>query len=184
MAEQSEAYRARRRVVAAAYRAQRQPPSPGTPLEDPPPPGPPSAHPPAYRPLPTPVPTPVPTPAPGTPPPAPPPARVPVRWPEGPRDRKAELPPDWPALRRAVLARDGSVCTWRTRGVRCLMRATVVDHVGDRHDHRIGNLRSLCAEHNQIRTVQQGVDAARRARRRPMPEHPFHRLGARGTGRD
>lgn len=132
----------------------------------------PGAHP-GQAPAPgTPVPT---TPAPGTHHPRP--GDRGTGWATWHRDRKAELPEDWPERRRAVLERDGHRCTWLgehgDRGPRCSARASVVDHIGSAHDHGLANLRALCTEHDRQRTAAQGSDAARRARTRPTETHPF-----------
>jgi len=94
-------------------------------------------------------------------------------------DRASELPDDWPAIRRAVLDRDGGQCVWKLpSGARCPNEATDVDHIGSRHVHEKWNLRSLCSGHHAKRTASQGAQeaAARRAlppRRRKSQEHPF-----------
>jgi 5-methylcytosine-specific restriction protein A len=87
--------------------------------------------------------------------------------------RKATLPPDWQAIRRAVLQRDGWRCTWPTPTGRCTERATDVDHVGDRDDHTLENLRALCAPHHLQHTSRQANTKrwATRAARPPEP-HP------------
>lgn len=77
--------------------------------------------------------------------------------------RRRELPPDWSTLRRRVLRRDGWRCTWIVDGSRCPAWATDVDHIGDRHDHRLLNLRALCQYHHSRRTIAQSV-AARQAK--------------------
>lgn len=92
--------------------------------------------------------------------------------------RKATLPPDWPAIRRLVLERDGHRCTWPDPDERCTAPATDVDHIGDRHDHHPDNLRSLCGPHHDQRTAAQGVAARNAKRYRPQPPHP----GLRGGG--
>jgi len=89
--------------------------------------------------------------------------------------RRTELPPDWPAIRTRILTRDGYRCTWITDGRRCQARATDVDHVGDKHDHRDENLRALCSECHKRRTQAQAkqAQAAQRAKaRRPTEPHP------------
>lgn len=72
-------------------------------------------------------------------------------------NRRAELPKDWPTIRRAILRRD-PVC------VRChAAPSTDVDHIGDKHDHSETNLRGLCGPCHASRTGKQG-NAARYAR--------------------
>lgn len=73
--------------------------------------------------------------------------------------RKDTLPADWDRLRRAVLKRDGGRCTWRDNGQRCPELATDVDHIHDRDDHSMRNLRSLCSAHHLKRTSQQAYAA-------------------------
>jgi len=84
--------------------------------------------------------------------------------------RRAELPPNWAAIRTMVLDRDRHTCRI-ARADRCTHLATQVDHVGDRHDHTTANLRAACAPCHAWRTAQQG-QAARPTRRRPVEQHP------------
>lgn len=90
-------------------------------------------------------------------------------------ERRRQLPPDWPARRRARLELDGQQCTaLDSRGYRCTARATDVDHHVTPHDHRIEALRSLCDFHHKQKT-QAEAQAARGAgpkRLRPRPKHP------------
>jgi 5-methylcytosine-specific restriction protein A len=96
---------------------------------------------------------------------------MPGRW-QG-STRKAELPPDWAAIRARILARDGRQCTERDEGVRCVQAATDVDHIGDKHDHRDENLRALCDWHHKKRSSAQGNAARVRIPERRRPErHP------------
>lgn len=74
-------------------------------------------------------------------------------------NRRAELPADWPTLRQQTLERDEHRCTWRTAGRRCPDQATDVDHIGDKDDHRLENLRSLCSPHHKARTARQATAA-------------------------
>lgn len=87
--------------------------------------------------------------------------------------RKETLPVDWDRLRRACLNRDGHRCTWMDKGRRCPEPATDVDHVGNRDDHRLRNLRALCSGHHLKRTSQQAYQAkmALKALGR-LPEEP------------
>ncbi|UQN30668.1 hypothetical protein [Brachybacterium kimchii] len=76
--------------------------------------------------------------------------------------RKATLPRDWSKIRAQRLAIDGFRCT-HTRvdtGRRCVERATDVDHVGDRADHRLSQLRSKCSWHHLEKSSREGGDAA------------------------
>lgn len=93
--------------------------------------------------------------------------------------RRSELPPNWEAIRKRVLARDGYRCTWVTDGQRCTVRATDVDHRERGDDHSMSNLRSLCGWHHQRRTSRDGGKAraavrAKRARLGKLPQerHP------------
>jgi 5-methylcytosine-specific restriction endonuclease McrA len=87
--------------------------------------------------------------------------------------RKQTLPVDWDRLRRAVLKRDGHRCRWMDNGQRCNQPATDVDHIKDRNDHSMSNLRSLCGPHHLKRTSQQAYEAkmALKALGR-LPEEP------------
>jgi len=83
-------------------------------------------------------------------------------------DRRAELPPNWRQLcglvkRRAGRTADGlgHRCEWREPdGSRCWAVGRDVDHVGDKHDHRLAVLRLLCENHHDKRSSEQG-NAAR-----------------------
>lgn len=99
----------------------------------------------------------------------------------GPRGR--DLPSNWAAIRDEVFKRDG----WRCRailpsGARCPRgRATghaiECDHMGERDDHRVINLQTLCATHHKRKTGQEAL-AARRPRKGPgrrEEEHPSAR---------
>lgn len=48
--------------------------------------------------------------------------------------------------------------------------ATDVDHVGDRHDHSLANLQSLCGDHHKTKTAREGHEAM--AKRRAQARHP------------
>lgn len=74
--------------------------------------------------------------------------------------RRQELPRGWGRIRAAVLERDGGRC------VLCGGVATDVDHVGDRFDHRLEALRSLCRECHKRRTWLQALEARRERRGR------------------
>lgn len=92
--------------------------------------------------------------------------------------RRDELPPDWPAIRRRQLERDGYRCRDTLHdGSRCPEVATDVDHMGSKWDH--SRLQSLCADHHKKKTAQQGVQARRdrkEAARRPPERHPGKRM--------
>ena len=91
-------------------------------------------------------------------------------------DRRARLPPDWPARRARVMARDGYHCTARLADdTRCTEPATDVDHInpGDQHDDT--NLTALCGWHHARKSAAEGARAAhanRAPRQRPPEPHP------------
>ncbi|WP_405944744.1 HNH endonuclease [Streptomyces sp. NBC_00932] len=93
-------------------------------------------------------------------------------------NRRAELPPDWSAIRARVLARDGHQCRGRMRdGSRCPTTSGLeVDHIGDRHDHTDLNLQTLCSWHHKAKTRSESLAARRRRppdrRARPAESHP------------
>lgn len=91
-------------------------------------------------------------------------------------DRLERLPDDWPALRAERLRLDGYRCTKRLpSGKRCPRKASDVDHHIPGDDHRIANLRSLCAHHHARKSAREGIQARReraKARKRPAEQHP------------
>lgn len=93
--------------------------------------------------------------------------------------RRDTLPPDWPALRRLVLARDSYRCRWIEHNRRCPVTATDVDHIDRLGGDHPSNLRALCGPHHQRKSSREGgvaAGAARRARKaarkRPPEPHP------------
>ena len=71
--------------------------------------------------------------------------------------RRQELPPNWPALRRAVLKRDKDRCQWKMgRTGICGATANQVDHVRRGPDHSQANLRALCADHHKEKSSSEG----------------------------
>jgi 5-methylcytosine-specific restriction protein A len=99
-----------------------------------------------------------------------------------PSRRKTPLPPRWRHIRTKALQRDGYRCTWiLDDGTRCPYHnpngtGLEVDHIADRNDHRLTNLRTLCGKttphnHHGHRTALQAV-AAQPRRRRPPEPHP------------
>lgn len=87
--------------------------------------------------------------------------------------RKQTLPVDWERLRQACFKRDGYRCTWIDDGMRCTAPATDCDHVGDRNDHSLKNLRSLCSEHHLKRTSKQAYEAKMAIKKLGrLPEEP------------
>ena len=88
-------------------------------------------------------------------------------------DRRATLPKHWPTIRAFILKRDHHRCQIRDPG--CTLLATEVDHIGARTDHRLDNLRAVCASCHAHRSAQQGAAglAATVARgTRPTEPHP------------
>ncbi|GAA3223195.1 hypothetical protein GCM10010468_49520 [Actinocorallia longicatena] len=87
--------------------------------------------------------------------------------------RTTPLPPNWPAIRRAVLARDQHAC--QIRGPRCTGKATDVDHMGAADDHRPEVLQSACGTCHASKTGReaQAARAPQETRARPRPQgHP------------
>ena len=86
---------------------------------------------------------------------------------------RAPLPSNWESIRQDVFKRDGFRC--RLGWSMCTGRATEVDHIRDRDDHRLSNLRAVCSECHEARSRLQSAKAARakaalarpRARRHP-----------------
>lgn len=92
--------------------------------------------------------------------------------------RRATLDREFFRNRELVLRRDGRRCQLAIPGV-CTGVANQADHIGDRLDHRLENLRAACPECHQRRSSEQGGQAyARRARarvasrKRPAEPHP------------
>lgn len=92
-----------------------------------------------------------------------------------PNKRKAQLPRDWSAIRRRVIARDGGQCCAITStGERCPAAGTHVDHIvrGDNHDD--DNLQLLCARHHFRKSAAEGraAQGPRPSQRRRPESHP------------
>lgn len=92
-------------------------------------------------------------------------------WERGLHDRN--LPPNWKGIRSAVMLRDDRTCRF------CGREATDVDHIRNRDDHRLDNLRALCDACHKRRTGRQGAAAynagrkrAKQTLRRPVEAHP------------
>lgn len=72
-------------------------------------------------------------------------------------DRNDDLPRDWWRIRKQVLERDEHRCRWvLPSGARCPRKATEVDHMGERTDHRLIKLRAMCEHHHARLSSQQG----------------------------
>ena len=86
-----------------------------------------------------------------------------VQW-QG-SSRKATLPKKWPVIRLRVLRRDKVLCQLGLVG--CTGVATEVDHIGDRNDHSLANLRSVCSAcHKQHTQLQAAAGRSAAAKRR------------------
>lgn len=87
-------------------------------------------------------------------------------------NRRAELPSNWKSLRKIVARRADYQCEWVERGRRCQTRGTDCDHIGDRHDHRLSNLRWLCHPHHEVKTKEEAAAGRRRnSPLRPVKPH-------------
>lgn len=100
-----------------------------------------------------------------------------------------QLPPEWPAIVRAVKARAKASsplgieqCEARLpkTGKRCPDRGVDVDHMGHQDDHRLVMLKLKCEHHHDWKTARQGHAAwaaKKKKAKRPPEEHPGRRLG-------
>lgn len=89
------------------------------------------------------------------------------RW--GSSTRRETLPPNWRSqIRPRVLRRDGGRCQL-VYPDRCVGTATEVDHIGDRLDHSLDNLRAVCEPCHAKRTQEQ---ISRYSEKRPTEPHP------------
>lgn len=87
--------------------------------------------------------------------------------------RRSELPPDWAKRRQSVKRRAGGRCQAEAHDPRCNGVGTECDHIGDKHDHSLGNLRWLSAPcHMAITQKQARVGRAKLTQRRPAERHP------------
>lgn len=97
------------------------------------------------------------------------------RWADS--DRKAHLPPNWRSLRQQRFAIDDWTCV--DCGHRDSSGASLeCDHIGDRDDHRIEQLRTRCGRRandchgKRTRAQAAAARAARPTRLRPPRPHP------------
>lgn len=93
--------------------------------------------------------------------------------------RKGQLPADWPQRRTVVLQRDRHRCRCTTDGCHnnpgmCGASATQVDHEVPGNDHRLTNLRALCAPCHKTKTNLESQQArgVGPLRKRPAEAHP------------
>jgi 5-methylcytosine-specific restriction endonuclease McrA len=92
-----------------------------------------------------------------------------------PNQRKKQLPANWAALRKRVLARDGAQCCYLwPSGQRCPNAATHVDHIVRGGNHSMENLQALCAKHHFQKSSAEGraAQGPRPTQRRPPEPHP------------
>ena len=91
--------------------------------------------------------------------------------------RRVTLPPNWAVLCQQVMDRDHWQCQHvrADTGITCGLHATDTDHIGDRDDHSLGNLRALCPWHHLRRSGRQGGVASGKARRdKAAAQKPLH----------
>ncbi|OKI45100.1 HNH endonuclease [Micromonospora sp. CB01531] len=82
-------------------------------------------------------------------------------------DRRDRLPPNWDAIRKRVLKRDGYRCrATNVYGERCDERAVDVDHIKRDDDHSEDALQSLCEWHHDKKSGAEGARARAAIRRR------------------
>lgn len=94
-------------------------------------------------------------------------------------NRRARLPPDWPARRTATRQRAGNRCEHRDRaGQRCIAVGTDCDHITPGDDHELANLQWLCRRHHQAKTAAESAAARSAAHARAV--HPDARLAHPG----
>lgn len=90
-------------------------------------------------------------------------------------DRRLRLPPDWPAIRRAVKARAGGRCEYAHHVAACNGRGTDADHITPGDDHSLGNLQWLSAECHKDKTRRETIarnKSMAALRKRPAEPHP------------
>lgn len=78
--------------------------------------------------------------------------------------RRVTLGKTYHRNRALVMRRDGRRCQLRTPGI-CIGAATECDHVGDRLDHSVENMRAACHPCHLDRSSRQGGQAAGQARK-------------------
>ena len=88
-------------------------------------------------------------------------------------NRRDRLPPDWPAIRKRVLKRDGGKCQAEYDGEQCGWKATDVDHIRPGDDHDESNLESLCSWHHARKSSREGNEA--KAKKAAVTAQKFRR---------
>lgn len=90
--------------------------------------------------------------------------------------RRARLPKDWQARRRAALARDRHQCQVISEetGFICGEKATEVDHIRPGDNHNMSNLQAICQWHHRRKSSAEGNAAKIKIapRNRPSEKHP------------
>lgn len=84
------------------------------------------------------------------------------QWPGS--TRRVTLGKEYHRNRALVMRRDGKRCQIRTPWI-CIGTATECDHVRDRLDHSVENMRAACHPCHQDRSSRQGGTAAGQARK-------------------
>jgi 5-methylcytosine-specific restriction enzyme A len=97
----------------------------------------------------------------------------------GTSTRREQLPPNWAALRRAVLERDGYRCQRRIGGRIHNAYANQADHIDRGAGDHMANLQSLCDDCHRHKSAREGGEASAAARAarglvraRPSEPHP------------
>ena len=82
--------------------------------------------------------------------------------------RRLRLPPDWPAIRAAILERDGHTCQT------CSAPATDVDHITPGDNHHPTNLAAICTPCHRHKSAMEGnaAQGAGPGKLRPVERHP------------
>ncbi|WP_329560115.1 HNH endonuclease [Streptomyces uncialis] len=89
-------------------------------------------------------------------------------------NRRAELPPNWAALRQRVIRRDRGFCRGvLSEGAPCTYPGTQVDHIRPGADHSMENLQLLCTWCHKRKT--QAESRAARANAKPLPKTHIRR---------
>lgn len=109
----------------------------------------------------------------------PPPSTAALAWPpkgetmpgwQG-SNRRAELPPNWRKIRRAVAERANWRCQNTVGGLRCPNVGSHCDHIQRGNNHDLDNLRWLCPTCHNAKSGREGAQAKPPLHRPPEP-HP------------